>query len=155
MIDLLRPRLLVSSKVLQVVFVHLVYNSELLLTSFCCIASSVNVKTKCSYFKYNKYFCDFYTAVEIQWILLCWLENPHNCSIGIPLYSTMGCQQWRPKDNVLMVVFWYQANAPSDTWQQSYRTQAQRHRIRDKVMLVTSSQILATNNTQKTTELAA
>jgi len=54
-----------------------------------------------------------------------------------------------------MVVFWFQANASSDTWQQSYKTQAQRHRIRDKVMLVTSSQILATNDTQITTALAA
>jgi len=32
---------------------------------------------------------------------------------------------------------------------------AQRHRVRDKVMLVTSSQILSTNDAQKITELAA
>jgi len=55
----------------------------------------------------------------------------------------------------MAVVFWYQANASSDTWQQSYRTQAQRHRIRYKVMLVTYSQILFTNDNQKITELAA
>ena len=35
-IDLFRPRLIVCSKMFQVVFVHLVYNSALLLTSCCC-----------------------------------------------------------------------------------------------------------------------
>ena len=36
LIDLLRPRLIVSSKVFQVVFVHSVYNSTLFLASYCC-----------------------------------------------------------------------------------------------------------------------
>jgi hypothetical protein len=34
--DLFRPRLLVCSKVFQIVFVHLVYNSTLFLASCCC-----------------------------------------------------------------------------------------------------------------------
>ena len=36
LIDLFRPYLIVSTKVFQVVFIHLVYNSKLFLTSSCC-----------------------------------------------------------------------------------------------------------------------
>lgn len=36
LIDLFRPRLLVSSEVFQVAFVHLFYNSTLFLAPFCC-----------------------------------------------------------------------------------------------------------------------
>jgi hypothetical protein len=37
LIDLFRPRLIVYSKVFQVLFVHLVYNSALFLPSCCCL----------------------------------------------------------------------------------------------------------------------
>jgi hypothetical protein len=37
LIDLFRPRLIVSSKVFHVLFVHLIYNSALFLPSCCCL----------------------------------------------------------------------------------------------------------------------